>query len=93
MKNPLKEKSYEFALHIVQLVKELQKEKKEFVISKTDFSNKLSIALKEANETEYWLKLLTESNYIKRSTFISLQIQCKELIAMLVSSVKTSASI
>ena len=112
-RNPLKEKSYLFALKVVQLVRELQKDKKEFVMSKqllrsgtgigaqicesefgrskADFSNKLSIALKEANETEYWLKLLVESNYIKKSSFKTLQYQCKELIAMLVSSVKTSS--
>lgn len=62
----------------------------EFAQSKLDFINKLSIALKEANETSYWLSLLYETNYIDEKLFDSLQSDCKELIAILVSIVKTS---
>lgn len=62
----------------------------EFAQSKSDFINKLSIALKEANETEYWILLLQESKLIKDELADSLQSDCKELIAMLVASVKTA---
>lgn len=62
----------------------------EFAQSKLDFINKLSIALKEANETSYWLSLLYETNYIEEKLFDSLQTDCKELIALLVSIVKTT---
>lgn len=62
----------------------------EFGQSKLDFINKMSIALKEANETEYWLCLLKDTDYINQELFESLQSDCKELLAMLVSSVKTA---
>lgn len=62
----------------------------EFGQSKADFVNKLSIALKEANETDYWLCLLKDTDYINQELFESLQSDCKELIAMLVSSIKTA---
>lgn len=62
----------------------------EFGQSKADFTSKMNIALKEANETEYWLCILKDTNYIDEKFFISLQAECKELIAMLVSTVKTS---
>jgi len=62
----------------------------EFGQSKPDFTHKMNIALKEANETEYWLCILKDTNYIEQNLFVSLQADCKELIAMLVSTVKTS---
>lgn len=62
----------------------------EFAQSKLDFINKLSIALKEANETTYWLSLLNDTNYIEEKLFDSLQKDCKELISILVSIVKTT---
>jgi len=65
----------------------------EFGQSKPDFVNKLSIALKEANETEYWLCILKDTNYLDEKQFESLQSECKELIAMLVSSVKTAKNL
>ena len=64
----------------------------EFGQSKADFINKMSISLKEANETEYWLCLLKDTEYIDSPIFESLQSDCKELIAMLVASIKTSKS-
>ena len=64
----------------------------EFAQSKSDFINKLSIALKEANETEYWILLLREAKLMKDEFAGSLQSECKELIAMLVASVKTAKS-
>ena len=62
----------------------------EFAQSKLDFINKLSIALKEANETSYWLSLLNDTNYIDEKLFNSLQADCKELISILVAIVKTT---
>ena len=82
----LRNKSYDFALKIVELYKSLTSEKREFILSKQlmrsgtsiganireaefaqsnkDFIHKMSIALKEANETDYWLSILKDSNYI-----------------------------
>lgn len=54
-----------------------------------DFLNKLTIALKEADETQYWLELLFHSNYIQEEVYHSLNGDCKELIGILVASVKT----
>lgn len=62
----------------------------EFAASKADFINKLTVSLKEANETEYWLMLLHDTDYLLVENFEQLQSQCNELIAMLVSSIKTS---
>lgn len=62
----------------------------EFGQSKREFVNKMSISLKEANETEYWLCLLKDTGYMDEKLFISMQSDCKELIAMLVASVKTA---
>ncbi len=112
--NPLKDKSYQFAIRIVKLSEFLQRDRKEFVLSKqalrsgtaigalireaefgqskADFSSKMNISLKEANETDYWLSLLRDTEFISENQFLSLQSDCKELIAMLVSTVKTSKS-
>lgn len=58
--------------------------------SKADFIHKLSIALKEANETEYWLELLYRSNYIDESSFNNLSSDLKEILRLLISIIKTS---
>ena len=65
----------------------------EFGQSKPDFISKMSISLKEANETEYWLSILKDTDYINEKMFLSLQNDCKELIAMLVSTVKTTKKV
>lgn len=57
--------------------------------SNSDFSNKLQIALKEADETQYWLEVLLLSNIINQKEFNSMYKDAKELIALLVSSIKT----
>ena len=62
----------------------------EFAQSKADFISKMSISLKEANETHYWLCLIKDTDYIPQNLFESLQNDAKELISMLVSTVKTS---
>ena len=58
--------------------------------SKADFINKAHIALKEANETAYWLSLLKDSDYISIDSYNSIYTDCNELIKLLVSIVKTS---
>ena len=50
----------------------------------------MSIALKEANETEYWQSILRDTDYINEKTFRSLSVDCVELIKMLIATVKTS---
>lgn len=114
MKNsPLHNKSFEFALKVIELSRQLQ-EKKEYVLSKqllrsgtavgalikesefaqstADYIHKFSIALKEANETNYWLELLFHSDYIEQSPYDTLAGLNKELISMLVSTIKTLKS-
>ena len=61
----------------------------QYAQSKADFLHKLTIALKEANETEYWLLLLSESNYIDKKMFNSIYPDIKELLKLLISSTKT----
>ncbi len=58
--------------------------------SKADFYSKMSIALKEANETYYWIRLLHATNYIDSKAFVSLERDITELIAILTSICKTS---
>ena len=58
--------------------------------SKADFINKMSIALKEANETDYWIELLFQSKEISEGAYHSIQPNIQELIKLLVSIVKTS---
>ncbi|MBR5956915.1 MAG: four helix bundle protein [Salinivirgaceae bacterium] len=62
----------------------------EYAQSKPDFTNKMSIALKEANETIYWIKLLFFGKYLDEKLYQSLFDDCKELIGILHSIVKTS---
>lgn len=59
-------------------------------ISKADFRNKMSIALKEANEAEYWLELILYSKIIDKADIIELINECKELCKILNSIVKNS---
>lgn len=90
--NVIKNKSYSFAICIINLYKFLIENKREFVLSKqllrsgtsigahvreaehaeskADFIHKLSIALKESNETCYWLQLLADTNYISQEGII-----------------------
>ena len=61
--------------------------------SKDDFIHKLSIALKEADETAYWLELLVGAEDITQKQFDSLNADLKEIIALLTSIIKTSKGI
>ena len=58
--------------------------------STSDFIAKLSIALKEAEETEYWLELLHESGYIEEQSFTSIYEDNKELLKLLITIIKTT---
>ncbi|MDR1951445.1 MAG: four helix bundle protein [Bacteroidales bacterium] len=58
--------------------------------SKADFINKINIALKEANETEYWLQLLNDSKYLTTKEYKSIYPEIHEIISLLVSILKTS---
>ena len=103
--------SMDFAVSIINLVKEL-KLKKENIISnqigrsgtsiganireaqyahgKADFVSKLQIALKEANETGYWLELLYKTSYIDEVTYKELDSACTSIRVMVIASVNTT---
>ncbi|GFD94873.1 hypothetical protein KUL156_30450 [Alteromonas sp. KUL156] len=111
-KNPLQNKSYDFALLIIKLSKKLMKENKEFilskqivrsgtsvganiveangVISKVDFSAKISIAYKECLETKYWLSLLKDSEEIRIEEYEELFEKADEIAKILFSILKTT---
>jgi four helix bundle protein len=61
-----------------------------FAQSKADFINKMHVALKEANETKYWIRLLHDSKYITGKTYNSIAPEIEELICIIASIVKTS---
>ena len=108
----IENKSFEFAIRIVNLYKYLTTEKKEYVLakqllksgtsiganvsegeqaqSKADFHSKMCIALKEANETYYWLRLLLATEYITEKEYISIEGDIKEILALLTSICKTT---
>ena len=58
--------------------------------STADFLSKMQIALKEASETEYWLELLTESEYITGNAADSVLQDCREIIRIITSIVRTT---
>lgn len=62
----------------------------QYAQSKADFVSKLQIALKEANETGYWLRLLFETGYIEDKTFKELNDTCARIRVMLITSCKTA---
>ena len=110
--NIIVEKSFEFAVRIVNLHKHLTREHKEFVLSKqllrsgtsiganvseaqrgqskADFTAKMSIALKEASESEYWIKLLYRTEYLSKEQYNSLNTDIQELIGLLMAICRTS---
>lgn len=110
--NTISEKSFAFAVRIVNLYKYLIGEHKEYVMarqilrcgtsiganvaeaqkgqSKADFIAKMQIALKEACETEYWLRLLCRTDYITREQFTSMNQNVDEIISMLSAICKTA---
>jgi len=62
----------------------------EFAVSKPDFINKMTISLKEANETDYWLDLLNKTAYINDVDYNRYKHQIQEILKILVSIVKSS---
>ena len=60
--------------------------------SRKDFSHKLSISLKEVNESIYWLELLYATEYMNKKMFDSMLKDATELLKMLIASVKTTKS-
>ena len=64
----------------------------EFGQSKADFIHKLTISLKEANETNYWLNLLHDTDYLEEESFVKRSSNSIEIIKMLVSFINTSKS-
>lgn len=58
--------------------------------SKADFLNKMNIALKEANETKYWLMLLKDTLYISQSEFTKISFSCNEVLSLLAVIVRST---
>jgi four helix bundle protein len=56
--------------------------------SKADFIHKLAIALKEANETDYWIELLYQSEYLEEKSYQSIHVDINELLSLLISIIK-----
>ena len=110
--NIIKDKSFAFAIRIVNLCKYLNSEKKEDVLSEqillsgtaigafvrqaeyaertTDFISKMSIALKEANKTEYWISLLYQTDYLEKKAFDSLSLDITEILKLLTSIINST---
>ena len=62
----------------------------QYANSRADFISKLQIALKEANETGYWLELLFRTNYISEAEYQSLDSACTRIRVMLIASLNTA---
>ena len=110
--NTIENKSFDFAVRIVNLYKHMKNNKNEYVLSKQllrsgtsigancseaknaqstlDFINKLSISLKEAEETKFWLDLLHDTDYIDDDVYNSIYEDCHELLKLLTSIIKSS---
>ena len=58
--------------------------------SKADFISKMNIALKESDETDYWLRLLFKSEVISEKEYDSLEKDIKQIIGTLVKIIKAS---
>ena len=110
--NIIVDKSFSFAVRIVNLYKYLTQEQREFILSKqlirsgtsiganiseaqrgqskADFVAKMSIALKEANETDYWLKLLFKTDYLNETQYNSMHADINELLGLLTAICKSA---
>ena len=60
--------------------------------STADFASKMNVALKEASETEYWIKLLYRTDYLTEQQYDSLMQDVDELLKLLTSICKTAFS-
>ncbi len=114
METAIQDKSFCFAIRIVNLCKYLQETQKEFVLSKqllrsgtsiganvaeaqqaqskADFVHKVNIALKEAYETNYWLRLLHATEYLNSKEYESIITDCSELEKLLIAITKAAKS-
>ena len=110
--NILLEKSFDFAVRIVNLYKHITNNKKEYILSKQllrsgtsiganvaeaqqaqsrlDFASKLNIALKEAAESDYWIRLMYAAEYLESAEYKSIIFDCKELEKMLTAIIKST---
>lgn len=110
--NLVADKSFDFAVRIVNLYKYLIANGVDFSLAKqllrcgtsiganvseavkaqstADFYTKLTIALKEANETQYWLKLMFATEYLTEQQYSSIKKDIDEIIAILVEITKTT---
>ena len=101
MDHAIQDKSFQFAIRIVNLYKYMHAEHQEYVLSKqllrcgtsiganvseaqqaqskADFVSKMSIALKESYETDYWLRLLYSTQYLQENAYLSMRSDCKEI--------------
>lgn len=113
--NIIQSKTFNFAVQIVLLCKKLNRENKEYVLTKqllrsgtsiganveeaiggistADFSAKMSIAYKEAQETSYWLRLLYATEYLDKESFDSAHQAYVEISKILFSILKSSGRI
>ena len=109
--NVIVDKSFDFAVRIVNLSKYLVEQQKEYVLSKqllrsgtsiganvfeaqrgqtkADFTAKMCIALKEANETDYWLKLLHRTEYLTEAQYTSIYEDMQEILGILTAICRT----
>ncbi|MBQ8360749.1 MAG: four helix bundle protein [Bacteroidaceae bacterium] len=109
--NVTQQKTYAFAIRIVNLYRYMCKEQYEYILSKqllrsgtavgaivsegvhaqsrADFLNKMNVALKEAQESEFWIRLLHDTDYLTDEMFESIHEDCVEIVKLLTSIVKT----
>ncbi|MBR5791513.1 MAG: four helix bundle protein [Ruminiclostridium sp.] len=62
----------------------------QYAHGRADFIAKMQIALKEANETGYWLELLFRTGYLSQEAYQKLEADCSNLRIMLISSINTA---
>ena len=112
MDKAIQDKSFDFAVRILNLCKYLRSQEKEYILSKqlarsgtsiganvaeaqqaqskADFVSKMSIALKESYETDYWLRLAQATAYLDQKAFDSMIADCRELERLLITIVKSA---
>ena len=112
MDKAIQDKSFQFAVRIVNLYKFMRTGNQEYVLSKqllrcgtsiganiaeaqqaqskADFISKMSIALKEANETDYWLRLLYATQFLPEKAYSSILSDCNELQKLLTAIIKSA---
>lgn len=114
-KSIIYEKSYQFAIRVVLICREIQKHDKEYIITKQllksgtsiaanirearfgqsrkDFVSKISISLKEASESEFWIQLLIDTKIGNPEKLTQIRSQCIEILKILTAIVKTTKSV